>query len=129
MNHILWEMPFPSSSLTRGPNFFALMKHECELSFFVETEDGDAKAGIIFFGVEAYKCTYMTARNSEMIENSYDNLVRIEGSAWLAEVTAMSSRHYERYSTIRAPLQHLMITFDDGPCYEIVCTNFKCFLP
>lgn len=120
-------MPVPSSALTRGPSFTALLKRECELSFYVESDDGDQKAGILFSGVEAYKCTYMTARSVEMINTAYDKLVRIEGSSWLAEVKANSAEYYTKRQGGPKELQHLIICFDDGPCYEFICVEFKPF--
>jgi hypothetical protein len=127
MNQILWEMPVPSSALTRGASFAALLKRECELSFYIEGADGDKKAGIVFDGVEAYKCTYMTARSVEMINVAYDKLVRLDGSPWLAEVKANSSEYYTKRLGAPKQLQHLIICFDDGPCYEFICVGFKPF--
>lgn len=125
MNQVLWEMPVPSSALTRGPIFAALLKRECELSFYFERGDGEKKTGIIFDGVEAYKCTHMTARSVDMINTAYDKLVRIDDSPWLAEVKANSYEYYAKRQPTPRELRHLMICFDDGPCYEFICTGFK----
>ncbi|MBL9171545.1 MAG: hypothetical protein JNN07_27685 [Verrucomicrobiales bacterium] len=125
MNQALWEMPVSSSALTRGPNFSILLKRECELSFYVEADDGDKKAGIVFDGVEAYKCTHMTARSVEMIHSAYDKLVRLEDSSWLTEVKANSAEYYAKRQLTPKELQHLMIRFDGGPCYEVICTGFN----
>lgn len=120
-------MPVPSSALTRGPRFAALPKRECELSFYVESDDGDKKAGILLDGVEAYKCTHMTARSVEVINTAYDKLVRLDDSPWLAEVKANSLEYYTKRQGAPKELQHLMISFDDGPCYEFICVGFKPF--
>ena len=117
--------PVPSSALTRGPYFAALPKRQCELSFYVEANEGDRKEGILFEGVEAYKCTYMTALSVQMIGTAYDKLVRLEVSPWLTEVIALSASHYLAREGSPRALQHLMMCFDDGPCYEIICTNYK----
>lgn len=126
MSRILFELPIPSSALTRGPSFVALLQRRCELSYYVETETGDRKAGIIFEGVEAYKCTYMTALTVEMIETAYDKLVSLDNSSWLAEIRESSHAYYVRRKGL-PHLQHLMICFDDGPCYEVICVNFTLF--
>ncbi len=118
-------MPVPSSALTKGPSFAALLKRECELSFYIETDDGDRKAGILFDEVESYKCTHMTARSVEMINTAYDKLVRIGDSSWLAEVKANSAEYYAKRQGTPKELQHLRICFDDGPCYEFICVGFK----
>jgi hypothetical protein len=127
MSRILWEMPVPSSALTRGPAFAVLLKRQCELSFHIETDDGDRKAGILFDGVEAYKCTHMTARSVEMINLAYDKLVSLDDSPWLAEVNANCASYYMKRQGAPLNLQHLMISFDDGPCYEFICVGFKPF--
>lgn len=125
MNRVLWKMPVPSSALTRGPSFVVLMKRQCELSFWIEDEAGEKKIGVVFDEVEAFKCTYMTARSVEMINTAYDKLVQIEGSQWLAEVKANCADYYAKRQATRKDLEHLMICFDDGPCYEIVCGGFR----
>ena len=127
MNRTLWDMPVPSSALTKGPSLTALLKRECELSFYVETDDSEKRVGILFEGVEAYKCTHMTARSVEMINTAYDRLVRLDASPWLAEVSANSAEYYAKRQGSLKELQHLMICFDDGPCYEFICVGFKPF--
>ena len=101
------------------------MQRECELSFYVETDDGDRKSGIIFTGVEAYKCTYMTARSEEMINKAYDKLIRINESSWLKDVIINSSVFYKENKNKNNNLQHVMICFDDAPCFELICIDFN----
>jgi hypothetical protein len=122
MNEVLWSMPSPSSTLTRGPSFAELPRRQCELSFWFETEDGgEQKAGFHFDGVAAFKCTFMTALSLEMIETAYDKVVRIHDSQWCAEIANRRRSHLDSAQTV-GELQHLMICFDDGPCYEFICT-------
>jgi hypothetical protein len=125
MKRVLFELPIPSSALTRDPSLVALPKRQCELSLYVESEDGDRKMGFIFEGVEAYKCTYMTARTVDMINIAYDKLVRLGDTPWLAEVSANSSSYYIRRQGVPKDLQHLIICFDDGPCYEVLCASVR----
>ena len=125
MSTILWEMPVPSSTLTRGPRFVALLQRECELSYYVETDEGDRKSGILFTGVEAYKCTYMTSRSNEMINKAYDKLIRINDSSWLTEVKENSAVFYMKSHKTPKKLQHVMICFDEAPCYEVICSDFN----
>jgi hypothetical protein len=122
----LWVMPVPATSLLSEPVFTPLMKRQCEISFDIEDEGGEpSKVRLLFEGVEAYRCTYLTSCSAEMFGTAYGKLVELGPTPWLAEL----SRDYERYSQSvrRAPqkLQHLMICFDDGPCYEIICTGFN----
>ncbi|WP_298252199.1 hypothetical protein [Bradyrhizobium sp.] len=125
MNQLLWELPVPSSSQTKGPTLNVLVGRECEIAYYIETDDGDRKEALIFEGVEAFKTTYMTARSVDMIEMAYDRLVRIEASPWLAETTKNSDPYYQSREGEARKLQHLMICFDDGPCYEFICAGFK----
>jgi hypothetical protein len=125
-NEVLWTLPVPSSSLTRGPTLSVLARRSCEIAYFVEADDSDRRSSIVFEGVEAFKCTYMTALSIDMINLAYDKLVRIKPSSWLADVVKVSDSYYRnRGQSERAPLQHLMICFDDGPCYEFICREFR----
>ncbi len=125
MNEPLWVMPVPPSALQGGPTFASLGKRACELAFLIERDDGVQKIGLIFEGVEAYKCTYMTSRSVEMIDAAYGKLVRLGATEWLTEVAKISADYYNNAKQAPRNLQHLMICFDDGPCYEIICVGFK----
>jgi hypothetical protein len=126
MNETLWTLPVPPTGLTKGPAFAALPKRQCELSFHIEGEGGGEKrVALMFEDVEAYKCTYMTSMKVEMINTAYGKLVKLGMTPWLAEV---SERYKDYYRAARQPqkeLQHLMICFDDGPCYEFICAGFR----
>lgn len=121
---ILHELPVPSSSFTRGPTLIALPKRECELAFYIECDDGDRKAGLLFKGVEAYKCTHLPARTKAMIDAAYDRLVVIQSSAWLREIEESAALFYSSRHGPMPELQHYMICFDSGPCYEFICASF-----
>jgi hypothetical protein len=126
MSETLWRLPVPATALTRGPVFTELFKRQCELSFHIESEEGgERRVALAFEGVEAYKCTYLSSMSAEMINCAYGRLVRLDGTTWLAEV----SKFYDSYcaSAKQTPkdLQHLMICFDDGPCYEFICGAFN----
>lgn len=118
----LWKLPVPATALAKGPTFAMLMKRQCEISFHIEGDDGDTpKISLLFDGVEAYKCTCLTSCTAEMFNTAYGKVVRLESSSWLKDVLKVS----EGRSTSPRDLQHLMICFDDGPCYEFICRDFK----
>ena len=120
MNETVWKLPVPASALIRGPTFVALGKRRCELSFSVEGEQGETQAvGLRFEGVEAYKCTYLTSCSAQIFNTAYGKLVRLESTQWLNKILM----NYKA-SPKSNELQHLMICFDDGPCYEIICVSF-----
>jgi len=121
MSETLWKLPVPASALLRSPAFAPLPKRQCELSFPIESDEGETRVALLFEGVEAYKCTYLTSCSAEMFNTAYGKLVRLGATAWLSEVLKV----YSKSSQTPKELQHLMICFDDGPCYEIICTSFK----
>ena len=127
MSEILWTMPVPPTALTRGPVFAQLPKRQCELSFHIESEDGGEKrVAVVLEGVEAYKCTNLSSLNAKMINSAYGKLVRLDGTSWLAEVSKFYNSYCASAKQTPKELKHLMICFDDGPCYEAICTGFKC---
>jgi hypothetical protein len=103
--------------------FTPLPKRQCELSFHIEADDGETRVGLLFEGVEAYKCTYLTSCSAEGFNTPYGKLVRLGATAWLNEIMKV----YSNASQAPKELQHLMICFDDGPCYEIIRTSFNPF--
>jgi hypothetical protein len=91
------------------------------LSFQSEGDDGGWESSELrFYGVEAFKCTYLHALTSEMISSAYDKLVDMGSSQWLGEVNAVRAR-----LGLTTSLKHLRICFDDGPCYEFLCAAFE----
>ena len=76
---------------------------------------------LLFDGVEAYKATIYEACTDEMVCAAYDRVVDLGATPWLAEVTIELSHH----GAVQSGLQHLMIYFDDGPCYEFICRSFE----
>jgi hypothetical protein len=123
MNPIeMWRLPVPASSLVRGPSFHAMPKRECSIGYSVEGVDGaPVDECLIFQGVEAFKCTYLTSCNAAMFTIAYGKLVSLQQSPWLAEVLET----YSKAPGEHRQLLHLVICFDDGPCYEFICANFK----
>jgi hypothetical protein len=52
---------------------------------------------------------------------AYDRLIDRGVTAWLADVVA----NLGLYDQDASGLVHLMINFDDGPCYEFLCRGFR----
>lgn len=119
---VKWTLPVPSTALLDGgPVFEKRLGREVALRLSYEGED-DAlhTSAIVFQGVEAFKCTYYRARDTLMLD-AYDRLVDRGLSAWLEEVHA----NLKKNGGDPHKLVHLMISFDDGPTYEIVCRDFR----
>ncbi len=113
----LWRLPVPASALLQSPEFIVLPRRECELRLSIEGDDGSPSfLALRFSTVESFKCTFRSSCTAEMFNLAYGRLVSLD-SSWLEEVRKTGKRDQ---AAIEA-LQHLMITFDDGPCYEIIC--------
>lgn len=125
----LWHAPYPTSSLTHGPNLRELTGRLCELAF--EGENGERKpekARLMFRAVEAYKCTYLTSLAAEMIEQAYDRLIDLGTTQWLLQCSDRRRALNERTDRPDVGLKHLMFCFDDGPCYEFICEGFEAMI-
>ena len=117
----LWRLPVPASALLKSPEFVVLPRRECELRLSIEGEHGEvADIRLRFGGLEAYKCTFMTSCTADMFKLAYGKLVSLD-SDWLDDVK-MTGRKDKQ---VIAALRHLMITFDDGPCYEVICGSWS----
>lgn len=125
MTKPLWQLPF-ASSWGGNIKLFELLKRNLALTI-EGGEEGDLQ--IVFEQVEAYKCTYHFAQSNDMLI-AYDKLVDLEETSWLIEVRNQLRQpgEYVSSSPTHGPpdqLKHLMINFDDGPCYEFLCQKFS----
>ena len=115
----LWTLPMPSSGRDDGPDIQVRPGRECVLAF--ECEDSGAVTHyfeLIFANVKSFRCTYLHALTTEMIE-SYDRLDDVGDTSWLEEVRSQTVNYLPNER-----LRHLRICFDDGPCYEFICEGF-----
>jgi hypothetical protein len=119
---VLWRLPVPSTALLgTGPTFEIRPKREVVIRFsFEDDRDVQRREVVVFRGVEAFKCTYYHARDPSM-RKAYDQLVDRGLSTWLEELSA----NLRGKGVDVQGLAHLMINFDDGPAYEIVCRSFS----
>lgn len=126
MSLILWTLPVPSTSLLRGVSFQELLGRTCGLTCEYEDEKGNIKSiRLLFEHVLAFKCTYLNACTPEMVEMAYDKVVSLGSTEWLATVRGQANSYAVCYKQEVAELKHLMIYFDDGPCYEFICQSFN----
>ncbi|WP_223963798.1 hypothetical protein [Paraburkholderia sabiae] len=116
-----WQLPVAASALLHSPEFVVLQRRVCELRLLVECDDGAAnEIALQFAGVECYKCTFMTSCTAAMFNLAYGKLVSLD-SVWLDEIRSTGKKDKATVDS----LKHLMITFDDGPCYEIICRSWS----
>ena len=116
MTIALWKLPFPSSGRD-GLNFQQLLGRSCVITCYAAERE---TARLIFDGVEAFKCSYHHSCTIEMVQ-SYDTLSDVGATDWLYSVREQLSHFGEDVQSLR----HLMIYFDDGPCYEFICRSFR----
>lgn len=93
---------------------------EVALRMAYETETEVREVALIFEGVEAFRVTYDRARGDAMLE-AYDCLLSLGRTPWLVDV----SENLERHGASPIGLDHLIINFDDGPCYEVICRSHR----
>ncbi len=121
MGNIEWKLPVPSTALLgAGPTFVKRSGREVGLGYSYEDDTGERSEMLVFEGVEAFACTYQTALNSESL-SAYDAVEDRGKTSWLTEVGDDIGKNGAK----PAGLRHLMITFDDGPCYEFLCRGFR----
>jgi hypothetical protein len=119
----LWKLPVAPTALIKSPSFVKLLKRQCEISMEFEGSNGIVRVALTFEGIEVFKCTYPSSCTAEMINTAYGKLVRLESTPWLTQTQKVLSDR--RLSRPLEELQHLMICFDDDPCYEFICTGFS----
>jgi hypothetical protein len=85
------------------------------------TNDAPERIALIFEGVEAFQFSYLLACTPAMLD-AYAKLVDRGSTEWLTSIQSAVSRNGGAFSP---QLKHLMILFDDGPCYEAVCRSFR----
>ena len=116
MSEELWELPFPSSGLS-NVGFQKLAGRSCAL---ICNDGENTPVRLVFIGVAAFKCTYHRACTIEMLK-TYDKLSDLGQTPWLDGIREQLSSFGDEVKALR----HLMIYFDDGPCYEFICQSFS----
>lgn len=121
MTTTLWDLPVPSTALLDlGPVFEVCPRRLVAFRMAYEVAEGEREITLFLDGVEAYKVTRYRARSDAMLV-AYDKLVDMGESEWLNEVRGTLARH----GGDPTGLVHLMINFDDGPCYEFICRTHR----
>lgn len=119
----VWQLPVPSTALLgAGPVLEDRPGREVAIQFEYEAEhdDENRSVALVFEGVESFRFTFMTACHDSMLD-AYDELVDCGRTAWLEAVRVEVARRTGTADGIK----HLMIFFDDGPCYEAICRSFR----
>jgi hypothetical protein len=119
---IIYKLPVPSTSLFDISNGFEIRPGSViALCYSYETADDNCtKEEIAFEGVEAYKVTYFRAQDISMLD-AYNKLINCGSTDWLSHVI----NNLKERDEYKEGLMHMMINFDDGPCYEILCRKFR----
>src|SRR5438034_7082704 len=115
----LFTLPLPSSALSDGGVAFRVRPHRAVVLVCSWDDRPAGPLALVFESVEALKCTYHKACTVEQIRLAYDTVVDLGASGWLREIAGRHNRGEA------ADLRHLMIYFDDGPCYEFICRGLR----
>jgi hypothetical protein len=125
MPETLWESPTPSSAFAHGVALANLPRRECELAFWVEDGDDWSRRSLIFEAVVAYKCTHLPSLKPSMVKAAHDKVVSLKYSAWLRDSLPKARRFFRGQGRTTPQLRHLVVSFDQGPCYEFICEGFR----
>lgn len=127
MIEIIWRLPSPATAIENGGALFQkLLGRTCILICTYEDDSDDGvfvTDNLVFNGVEAFKATYHNACTHYMIQNAYGKLVDLGATEWLISIKKQLSSESAEDRLVN--LRHLMIYFDDGPCYEFICRTFN----
>jgi hypothetical protein len=119
----VWKLPVASTALLEGgANLDRRLGRDVGISFSYEGDDDrDHVVALVFEGVEAFRVTYLSAREPSMLE-AYDELVDCGSTEWLESAKVRVSewgkgmkagRHqapddlFRRRPVLRGPLQVL----------------------
>ena len=119
MSNPLWTSPVAATVL-RDPELIQLPGRSFELRIKYTFGRATQVAVLRFTGVQAVKITYLFALTSQMVDLAYARVVDVGDSPWFSDI----SRLVEKSDPDPKPLRHAMILFDDGPCYEFICSGF-----
>lgn len=127
MNETLWEIPVPPN-LVETTTIEQLPKRVTRLAISLVTLKDDVDVieyhDLHFEGTELFICTYLTSLTPEMAQSAYGRLVDLGCTDLRMQVSArIQQSSAARFQ--KRDIRHLMICFDDGPCYEILCTGFS----
>jgi hypothetical protein len=118
----LWRPPGPATGLVDSPRLEKRLGREVALvlKYEQETDGTDILVSLVFDGTEAFRCTYYNAIG-QSASSAYNRLSDVGASPWLSEVKSNLAFHQADLEG----LTHMMIMFDDGPCYEFICRTFR----
>ncbi|MCC6663358.1 MAG: hypothetical protein IT375_06410 [Polyangiaceae bacterium] len=119
----LFALPEPSTALVG--NQVTLAKNpgrqwSLVLEYEPDVASPERKGVLEFSDVEAFRCTYESSCGPEVI-GAYDKLVDVGQTEWLKHAVSNLARRGKP----SRDLLHLMILFDDGPCYEFLCRRWR----
>jgi hypothetical protein len=121
MHSVLWKTPVPTTAiLSPGPKLEFQMLRGAVLTIPYENDDGTPTAAeVVFEGVQAISMTYYNARPDSMLV-AIGKLIDMGPTDWLQQV----SNALQSHGAGPGGLMHLMINFDAGPCYQVVCRSY-----
>jgi len=117
---LLWELPWPSSSLWREP-WVEMQNSHARLYLPYESEPGSYEWGMLDFpGAYDFRYLHSFAVAVEQID-AYDRLLQLRNSASAAAVLKDVSR-VARHITA---LHHYRLYLDDTGCFDIIATGWS----
>ena len=119
--NVVWKLSGRSTGWLREVDFVQPGHKKWSLWWIAANEDGSGKSeALTFTGVEALKHTEFLAYSPELINDTYDNLVDLGKTSFLAEVTANLQVRMNV-----TDLRHFAISFDSSPLFELIANYFE----
>ncbi len=120
--NVLWTFPDPSAPLVGDPHLSPLGE-TCLVEFSFQIAERRSEAvSLLFDRVASYRCTLRQALSPPVLRTFQGRLTEITGSAWKDEVLAALM---DNGTPPSSPLRHLVICFEEGPCYDFICGGFE----
>lgn len=114
----LYNLPLPITGM-ESPCLEILPQKSCRLA--CHFEHPGFHLTLDFTGVHAFRCTYYTAIEPEMLHAAFGKVIDLGTTNWLKDVVT----NLANARTGNAGVRHLAVCFDDGPLYEFICSSFN----
>lgn len=117
---LLWELPWPSTSLWREP-WIEMLNSHARIYLPYESSPGVFEWGLLDFpGAYDFHYVHSFAATEEQVD-AYDSLLELRDSATAAAVLKRVSRAARHITA----LHHYRLYLDDTGCFDIIATGWS----
>lgn len=116
----LGQITIPSTAITSDV-VSVLEGGSLTLRFEFDRDGVIYRGGIRFLRVSAHRWRAESHCTAWHIEDAYDTIVEVEGSAWPTELVAAQPAHHRG----RWDVRHLMVFLDSAGCFEAAASSWE----